>query len=320
MIHDDQSDSRAGTEQPPWRRPVAFALSGGGAFGPVQIGMLEALAARGISPDLVVGTSVGALNGAMVAARGGGVDGLAAAAATLRRLWLGIDRRAVFGRRRGIPGNLLRHRSIADPEALGTLIDRELPARRIEEMALPFAAVATDAITGQPALLTTGELRTALLASSAVPGVLPPVTIGDRVYIDGGVSANVPIRQALWLGAATVVALDTTPRLLATQVPTGMLGGAIHAIGLMVRNQRADAIDDVGADRRVIVLPSAVPPDIGTFAFHRTATLVDDSYTLARDALDRVWGDRRHEGATAQQRRAPGADEDHDRPAGRTSP
>ena len=198
-----------------WPRPLAFVLSGGGAFGSGQVGMLRALACRGIRPDLVVGTSIGALHGAVLAAHPDDAPDLLAA------FWEGASRRSVFGGRRDTVRSLVHTRSLASFHRLERLLDDALGDRGFGELTIPFAAVATDALTGDPVLLDDGDLRLALAASAAVPGVFPPVTIGGRPYVDGGVSANVPIRQALAFGAASVLVLDVTPDTAATGVPPG---------------------------------------------------------------------------------------------------
>ncbi len=263
-----------------WPRPLAFAFSGGGAFGSSQVGMVRALLERGITPDLIVGTSVGSLHGALLAARPD------EAVEVMTELWTGMDRRALFGGRRDAMVSLARHRSLARFDRLQAMLAQHLGVDRFEEMVTPFAAVATEIVTGEPELLSTGPVIPALLASSAVPGVFPRVEIASRTYVDGGVSANVPIRQAIAFGAASVIVLDATPPSDAAAVPSSMMGGLIHSVSLMLRNQRAHAVDELAHRYPVAVLPSATPPDIGTFNFDRTLQLLDDSYDLARSALD----------------------------------
>lgn len=262
-----------------WPRPLAFALSGGGAFGSVHIGMLRALTDAGVVPDMVVGTSVGALHGAMFAADP------ARCTDRLAEVWRTMDRRAAFGHRRDVLTSIVRHRSLSDGRRLRSLIDRHLPIERFDELAIPFAAVATDALTGEPELLTSGELAPALLASAAVPGLLPPVTIDGQIYVDGGVSANVPIRQALAFGAQSVISLDATPPVVASVVPNGFLARCVHSAGLMLRNQRSHAVDELASRYPIAVLPSPTPPDMGSFNFGHTERLVADSHDLTARTL-----------------------------------
>lgn len=276
------TSARSGSDAPlaGWPRPLAFVLSGGGAFGSVQVGMLRALAERGIEPDLIVGSSVGSLHGVMVAS--GRPDAIDA----LRELWRTIDRRTIFGGPFSVLRSLLTSRTLAGFERLEALIRANVPVSTFEELAVPFVAVATDALSGEPELLRTGPIVPAILASSAVPGVFPPVRIGDRHYVDGGVAANIPIRQAIACGAGSIVCLDATPPAFASRVPPTLFGRLAHSAALMLRNQRAHSVDDLASRHRIAILPSPVPPDVGTFNFARNRALVDDSYHHAAETID----------------------------------
>ncbi|WP_051062287.1 patatin-like phospholipase family protein [Ilumatobacter nonamiensis] len=274
-----------------WPRPLAFVLSGGGAFGSVQIGMIRALLERDVRPDLIVGTSAGALHGAVLADRPDDcVDALS-------QLWSRADRQSVFGGRINSISSMVRNRTLSDGRRLGALIDASLRATEFGQLGTPFAAVATDAVTGEPELLCDGALRPALLASAAVPGLLPAVEIDGRRYVDGGVSANVPIRQAIAFGAASVISLDATPSVVATTAPRSFSGGLLHSASLMLRNQRSHAVDEIAHRYRIGVLPSPTPSDMGSFNFTRTAELLESSYALTIDVLD-AWS---HDAALGDQ-------------------
>jgi len=263
-----------------WPRPLAYALSGGGAFGSVHVGMIQALSERGHRPDLIVGTSVGSLNGVILAASP--ETGLR----TIAELWSEMSRRTVFGhgwlraaRNFATGGTLSRF------DRLETLIDAHLSVSRFDDLAIRFAAVATNAATAGPELLSEGLIKPALLASSALPGVFPPVEIDGRRYVDGGLSANVPIRQAVAFGARSVIALDASP-LMSTDGPRTVMVGMAQTLSMMVRNQQARAVDDLRRDHPILVLPSVTPADIGTFNFKRTEELVAKSYRAAAVTLD----------------------------------
>jgi NTE family protein len=255
-------------------------LSGGGAYGSVQVGMLRALTDAGIRPDLIVGASVGSLNGALVASRpDDGVD-------RLMELWGVMSRREVFGHGRvGAIRNLFRSGVLSRFDGLEALIDRYLDVDDFESLPVPLAAVATDAVTGEPELLSTGPLKPALLASSAVPGVFPRVDLDGRIYIDGGVSANLPIRQAIAFGARSVVALDASPAVPAGP-PARILPGLLHSVTLIVRNQRSHAVDELAGRYPILVLPQVTPPDLGSFNFGHTAELIERSYEVTQRAVE----------------------------------
>jgi len=145
---------------------TALVLSGGGSLGAVQVGMLQALSRIELPIDMVIGTSVGALNGAFFAAAptADGVERLA-------DLWRGLRRRDIFPFTVGasLKAWLLRRDHLVDPGPLQALIGRALAIRRIEDTALPLSIVATDALSGAEVVLSSGDLEPALLASTAVP-------------------------------------------------------------------------------------------------------------------------------------------------------
>jgi NTE family protein len=163
---------------------TAFVLPGGAALGAVQVGALRGLLEAGIVPDLVVGTSVGALNGAMIAARPdlGGVD-------ELWTIWRSLRRRDVLPMNpllvaRGVLG-LSDH--CVSGRAFARWVEQRLPVVAFEDLAVPLVVSATDLEAGVAVELSAGPILPALLASSAMPGLLPPVRIGRRELVDGGV-------------------------------------------------------------------------------------------------------------------------------------
>lgn len=261
-----------------WPRPLAFVLSGGGAYGAVQIGMLRALAARGIQPDLIVGTSIGAVHGAALSA--GGIKTLDEMAGR----WLEATRASVFGPAASVGWSLLRRGSLFSPNRLEALLTEQLPPSFVE-LQRPFAAVVTDLVTGESQLISSGRLVPAVIASCSIPGVFPSVELGGRLYIDGGISANVPIRQAIAFGAQSVLVLDATPQLPdrpSTRLPRRLL----HATSLLIRNQRAHVVDDLRDRHRIVALPLITPPDVFSLDFRRTAELLEMGEKATAATLD----------------------------------
>ena len=268
--------SRAGNE-PGGKGMVAFVLEGGGSYGAAQIGMLNALLDAGVTPDLIVGTSVGAMNGALLAAR---VD-LRRSLDEMERMWRGIRRRDVLPVRPGSAVRALMGRGsgLVPNAGLGRLIDRWLPVTRLEQLAVDFAAVATDIVSGEPVVLRRGVARTALLASGALPGVYPPVHIDGRDLVDGGVTANFPVDVAAGLGATRIYALPT-----AVSAPS-RLSGPFALV------QRASDVLVARASRRALestsgaVLVSEIPApstERSMFDFSGSAQLMDDGYEATR--------------------------------------
>ncbi|MGQ0826702.1 MAG: patatin-like phospholipase family protein [Actinomycetota bacterium] len=186
----------------------AFVLSGGGSRGALQAGALEVLLAAGIVPELLVGTSVGALNAAHLAA-----EPTPARAALLVDLWRTIRPRSLFpsGSRLVQLANLVRGADhVGSSTPLRHLIEDALPYRQIEDAAMPLVVVATDLRTGTERHLSRGSVVDAVLASAAIPGVYAPVPWGDDLLVDGGVLANLPIHAAIAAGGTDLWLLDTT--------------------------------------------------------------------------------------------------------------
>jgi NTE family protein len=158
---------------------TAFVLSGGGSLGAVQVGMLQALAARGVEPDLLIGTSAGALNAVFVAGHGLTDRSLAEPAT----IWTNLRRGQVFpfqpARLAAAAVGLVP--SLFPNDGLRRLIERNITFRRLEEAKVPVHVVATDHRSGQEVLISDGDAIDAVLASSAIPGVLPPVHVDGRV-------------------------------------------------------------------------------------------------------------------------------------------
>jgi NTE family protein len=184
---------------------IAFVLGGGGGpLGAHEVGMLRALIERGIRPDLVLGTSVGAINGVAVAA-----DPSPAGIERLTEMWSAIDRSDVFGGSvLGRLATLARTRThLHDTESLRALLTDGLPVGRIEELAVPFQCVAACIERASEHWFDAGPVVDAVLASAAVPGLLPPVAIRGEHFIDGGIVNSIPVTRAIELGATQVFVL-----------------------------------------------------------------------------------------------------------------
>ena len=263
--------------------PIAFVLSGGGSLGAMQIGMLEALEEWGVVPDLVVGTSVGAINGAVVAADPRG------AAHRLAHAWAQFDSRRVFphGLLRGAQA-LRRHAThVYAGAGLAAVLAANIPRdMTFADLAVPLRVVTTDAVTGHEQALTSGHLIPSLMASSAIPGVFPAVEIeGHRLY-DGGLVANVPVLQAVAGGARSIVILDCLfpghPPVTPTSLPEAML----FAATVVAKQQTAAALAALPADISVLYLPGPRPTAVSPLNFSHTLHLIEAAYTAARAYLD----------------------------------
>ncbi|MFC6084556.1 patatin-like phospholipase family protein [Sphaerisporangium aureirubrum] len=259
-------------------RPVAAVVGGGGVLGAAHVGAGYALEERGFVPDLIIGTSVGALNGAIAAAHPG------RAALRLERVWTQARRREVF------PLGYMSSRAglFADHGLRRLIAEAGLP-RRIEQLEIPFIAVAMDLITGAQVPLDEGDLESALLASAAIPGVLPPVEREGRTLVDGGVTAFVPVRAALEAGAASVVVLSTGPssRPLRPAVPPWRAGAVAARAGLLLLHHQIER-DLHEASERIptVVLPTGVETWPAPWDFSHSQRLIHTASLAAGRFID----------------------------------
>jgi NTE family protein len=232
---------------------VAFVLGGGGKLGAAEVGMLEALVDAGIRPDLVLGTSIGAVNGAAVAA-----DPTPSGIGHLRGLWTRVDHSGIFG---GSMVDRLRHlartrTSLHSNEPLRRLLEQSLVQRDFAELAVPFQCVAACIETSDAEWFDHGPLIEAVLASCAVPGLLPAVRIGDRHYLDGGIVESIPVRRALDLDADRVFVLQVGRIEQPLEPPSRPHEVAMVAFEIVRRRSFASAMADLPEGVEVHVLPT----------------------------------------------------------------
>lgn len=233
---------------------------------------------RGFAPDLIVGTSVGALNGAVAAAFP------REAASLLDQIWTRLRRRDAF------PINRSRSRaSIFDDRGLRSLIARAgLPAD-IEKLTVPFTAVAMDLATGAEVLLDHGNLESALLASAAIPGVLPPVERGGLQLVDGATVACVPVRAAVVQGAASVVVLSAGPEAapVGSPLPLSRAGAIAARAGSLRAHQQIDRdLREVAQYVPVVAVPSGTDKWPAPWEFGRSRRLITSAAIATECFLD----------------------------------
>ena len=264
-------------------RPVGYVLGGGGSLGAIQVGMLQALGERDIAPGIVAGSSVGSLNGAVVAQDPKG------AANRLSHFWIRLTRGDVF------PGGLLaqartlqRAKTHLFPSTgLAAVITSFLGAgTTFADLALPFAAVAMDSATALPHVLRDGPLLPALLASAAIPGLFPPVQIGSLQLYDGGLVANVPLRQAVAMGARSLVVLDCSFPGRLPDAPGSLAEVLMYTATVALRSQAVLEAPLVAAEVPVVYLPGPMPHPVSPLDFRQTNMLIEQSYEAARSFLD----------------------------------
>jgi NTE family protein len=315
-------DGGVAVPSPPWPvRPVetAVVLGGGGNRGAVQVGMMRALIETGVSPDLFVGTSIGAINGAAFAGMPT-LEGVYLAADVWRR----IAASDVFPRRRfhGTWRFLEKRPSVFSMDGLRGLVAGYLRFEQLEDAPIPLLLIATRLEDGKEEWFTSGPALDAVMASAALPGMYPVAEIGDFRYFDGGVLDNVGISAALSAGARRIYVLlcgrVDAPAPSFSRPFEAMFAAFTLALGARLRRDLANVPDDV--DVIVIEQLGAMMFDPGDFS--RTDELIDEGYRAARDVLAEYDRAKRYEAETGNRdgrgwrlRRAAGVRRSHAQPA-----
>ena len=244
--------------------------------------MLQALFDAGIVPDVVVGTSVGAINGAMVAA-----DPTPAVTQRLADLWTGIGNSDVFGASLAAQvSTFVRTRThLHSNTPLRRLLRQHLPVDRIEDLATPFQCVAASIEHAAAHWFTSGPIIEAVLASAAVPGLLPPVVIDGEHFLDGGLVHSIPVGRAVSLGARTVYVLQVGRVEEPLVAPTTPLQVALVAFEISRRHRFVEEMRQLPPDVTVHVLPSGEPAKVGLSQLrYRDFSRVAERIELARAA------------------------------------
>ena len=210
---------------------TALVLAGGSTRGAIQIGMLQVLAEHGFVPDRIFGSSVGAINGAGYAA-----DPTREGVERLAEVWLRIRREDIYpqGRLHGPWLYLQQRDAVYSNAGLRSIIEEGFPHDRLEDAVVPIEVVATSLTDGGERWFTYGPAIDAVLASSAMPAIFPPVEIDGERYIDGGVVDNVPIQRAIDAGATRIVVLLCSPPVYQPPVSRRPVEGMVNALFIAI--------------------------------------------------------------------------------------
>lgn len=270
-------------------RRTAFVLSGGGNLGALQVGMLRALFERRIAPDLVLGCSVGALNGAAIAA-----EPSLAMVGRLQDLWRGIADANVM------PAGLLpttvqlarKGEAIGDMTNLRRVVEDVLPVGRFEDLVVPFQCVAAALTEGTETWFDHGPLVEPILASAALPAVYPPVTVDGVRYLDGAVVNDVPVSRAVDLDADRIFVLHVGSWDRPRPEPKRPIDMAMYAYWLARRSRFQRDLASIPSSIEVLVLPPGGTPLIRYNDFGHSDEMVLSAYQATSAFLDAHDGDR----------------------------
>jgi NTE family protein len=249
---------------------TAFVLGGGGLLGAHEVGMLRALTEAGVRPDLVVGTSIGAINGAFVAADPPG------AVARLERMWQGDELRLAFSEKLwGRAVRLVRSGThLHSLESLRRVLTDALPGKDFADLKLPFQCVAASIETASARWFSSGPVVPAVMASCAVPGLLPPVEIEGVHYFDGGLVDSIPVGRAVALGASTVYVLQVGRIESPLAIPTRPWEVGLVAFEIARRHRFHEEMSSLPENVRVHVLPTGgeqLTPGLSQFRYRDPA-------------------------------------------------
>jgi NTE family protein len=267
---------------------TAFVLGGGGLLGAGEVGMLRALLESAIVPDLVVGTSVGAINGAVVAA-----DPTPDAITRLTAVWHDVAESGLYsGSALRRVRHLARTRTHTHPnEPLRALLDTHLGGSAIEDLAVPFQCVAASIERAAEHWFDRGPLVDAVLASAAVPGLFPPVEVAGEHFLDGGLVNSIPMARAVSLGARTVYVLQVGRIEQPLQTPTRPWQVALVAFEIARRHRFAYDMASLPSAVEVLVLPTGSEPPRADLSmlryrdFGQVEQRITAAYEATRDYL-----------------------------------
>ncbi|NHJ48708.1 MAG: patatin-like phospholipase family protein [Asgard group archaeon] len=263
------------------KKTTAFVFSGGASLGSVELGALKALVEEGIQADMVLGTSVGSLNGAMYA-----YDPTMNGVKFMEKIWHTIKARNVF-----TPSPLTPVFNITtfglyliSPKNLRKMILENMPFTRLEETKLPLYIIGTDIKDGTEVVFNKGLALEALMSSVAIPGVFPPQRMAGHSIVDGGIVNNAPISTAVRLGAERVVVFPIgvpSP----DQEPKTVAEVLIRSFIFLLNRQLASDIQIYKKKVELIVVPPPDRIDVGPHDFSKSKLLIDQSYTKAKEWL-----------------------------------
>jgi NTE family protein len=252
-------------------KKTAFVFAGGGSFGAIQVGMLQSLVAHGLTADMVVGSSVGALNGAFYAG-----DPTVKGIERLAKIWRGLTRQDVF------PMSfwtllifLWRRDFLISHDGVRKLVDDHIPFGKLEEAPIPIHIVTTDIISGDSIVLSEGSTVEAIVASTSIPGAFSPIRYKNYFLADGAISSNTPVRVAVAKGARRLIVLPTGHACANDAPPVGAVANALHALTLLIARQLVNELENLGPDIEYYVVPPLCPLVGSPYDFSRTSDHID---------------------------------------------
>jgi NTE family protein len=276
---------RSEDEQP--EHQTAFVLAGGGSRGAVQVGMLAELVERGIRADRVFGASVGAINGGAYAGSPNreGIE-------RMTEIWRNVKGTDIFPRSAldGPWAFLQKRASVHSNSGLRAIIEAGIDFENLQDAAVPFEVVTTSLTDGRERWITHGNAVEAILASSAIPSIFPPVIIDGDVLVDGGVVNNVPISRAISAGCTRLYVLLCGPLHYHPPLPKRPAEAALTAFFVAVHARFVRELSMLPPGVEVVVFSGGGEPSAQYRDFSGTAQLLDEGRAEVAEVLDRYAG------------------------------
>jgi NTE family protein len=261
------------------RSKTAFVFAGGGSFGAIHVGMLHSLATHGIVADMVVGSNVGALNGAYYAGNPT-IEGIQ----RLETIWRGLRRKAVFPLTWETIMTFLHRRDfLIASDGLRQLVNQNLTYRNLEDATIPVHIVATDFLSNGTVVLSEGSAEQAIIASAAIPGAFAPVHFNDLYPADGALSSDTPVSVAVARGARRLIVLPTGYACALDKPPVGAVANALHALTLLISRQLMSELRGLDHSIDYFVVPPLCPLIGSPYDFSQTSELIERA-TKSTDA------------------------------------
>lgn len=256
---------------------TALVLCGGSAHGAIEVGLYQALEELKIPFDFVVGTSIGAINGAMIAA--------GMSAAELAECWQKLKTRDVLEFSYWWWKVLFNKAAISNGKRLENFIRRSLPVQRFEQLHTELVVVATDLERNETVLLREGDLADALMASSALPGILPPRRLHGRWLVDGAVTANMPVLIARDLGAERIITFPCRCLGDWKKTPVGLMNVLLKSLTILIDTQESCHLKLVEQETETLLVEACPGERLGTMDFDNAHRLIEPAYQRARQRL-----------------------------------
>ena len=262
---------------------TALVLCGGGAQGAAEIGFYQAMVEQGIKPDFIIGTSIGAVNGAFIAS---GLE-----IEELKELWNGISTQKLYRFNPELLWKGGNASSLFKPSGLKRFLNNQLPVKTFEDLDIPLTVVATDLQKAGSVYLDEGPLLPALMASSAIPVYFPPQKINGRQLVDGGITNNIPIDKAYKLGADTIYCMLSTCRHMFKNSVEGLYNMVIRTAQVSQHQKLRGDLQVISQQADLYLLDLCINTQLNSMLdFSKTEMIIDEAYHFAQKALEQGYG------------------------------